>query len=167
MTDLASCLSQSSTLIDMTAYDEIPPPSIFCTKHFFFNIHEKCFASDEISAHFSCLFKVKDETLQSWHSRSLLIFYQSLHNMFDSYCRTNGLRGNTLRSILHLDWFKLGRFIVVNILFPLLQLTRTFVLLKVACTGPRPTTTWSQCYKTFYIRNKLECLSLESRSSLV
>jgi hypothetical protein len=167
MTDLASCFSQSSTLIDMTAYDEIPPPWIFCTKYFFFNIYEQCFASDEISAHFSCLFKVKDETLQSWHSRSLLIFYQSLHNMFDSYCRTNGLRGNTLRSILHFDWFKLGRFIVVNILFPLLQLTRTFVLWKVACTGPRPTTTWSQCYKTFYIRNEQEYLSLAGLSSQV
>ncbi len=46
MTDLVSCLSQSFILIAITPFDEIPPPRILCKKHLFFNIYEKCFASD-------------------------------------------------------------------------------------------------------------------------
>ncbi len=56
MTDIDYCLSQSFMLSVITPHDEIPAPKIFCTKHFFFNMHEKCFVSDNTSAQVSNLF---------------------------------------------------------------------------------------------------------------
>jgi len=47
---------------------------------FYFNIYEKCFGPYKVSAQVSYLFKIKDVTLQSWHSRSSIIFCKLLHN---------------------------------------------------------------------------------------
>ncbi len=56
MTNIDYCLSHSLMLIVITPHGEIPAPRIFCTKHFFFNILEQCFASDKTSAQVSNLF---------------------------------------------------------------------------------------------------------------
>ena len=55
MTDPNSCHGQSFILMIITKHYKIPQPRIFCTKHFYFNIYEKCFASDKISEQVSYL----------------------------------------------------------------------------------------------------------------
>jgi hypothetical protein len=58
MIDLGSCFGQYFILMIISKPYEIPQSRIFYTKHFYFNIHEKCFASDKISAQVSYLFSM-------------------------------------------------------------------------------------------------------------
>ncbi len=51
-----SGLTQPFILILIAKHYVIPQPRTFCTKHCYFNMYEKCFASDKISAKISYIF---------------------------------------------------------------------------------------------------------------
>jgi len=53
----------------------------YVQKYFFINIHENVLRLTKYLRKFHTFLWVKEETLQSWYSRSLQIFYQSLHNI--------------------------------------------------------------------------------------
>jgi hypothetical protein len=53
--------------------------NILYKKHLFFNVYENVLHLMKYLRKFHTILRVKNETLQSWHSCSLQIFYQSLY----------------------------------------------------------------------------------------